>query len=224
MAYLPERFSPEWVPDTDFYRSTINLLIIFKASQTAVRKATLQSYRANVMTYMLARLSAEYGDKLNHDTLWEAQSVSPEFGSMLREWAALIHEGIVAGAGSRNVTEFCKKEECWERIRTLQLPTVQPPPIEFQADQQARTPVPRQAVDPGRELIDRCMALNGADWTKIVAWASTSTTVTEFDLKVAHTVSGYALAGWQHEISEKQARIVSRVLDAAERAGILEAA
>lgn len=224
MAVLPEKFGPDWVPDADFYRASVALLIMFKAALSGVRKAGIQSYRANVMTYLLAKLSADHGDQFNLDSVWEAQAISPELNSAVIEWCALIHEAIVAGAGSRNVTEFCKKEECWERIRLLTLPTPQPLPLEFKPDKVRPVRSTKTAVDPGREMIDRCTALNGADWARIVAWASTSTAVTEFDLKVANTIAGYALGGWQHELSEKQARIVCRVLDAAERAGILEAA
>ncbi len=224
MATLTERYSEDWTPDAPFYRASIALQIVFKAAQTAVRKAGIQSYRANVMTYMLAKISSDFGSRFDLDTVWDHQAISAELAAALVDWASLLHEAIVAGAGSRNVTEFCKKEECWERVRLLALPSMQPTPRELDPSKtnimQASPPAPSH----GGDLVERCMALNGADWARIVAWASTSTAVTAFDLKVANTVVGYALGGWQHELSEKQARIVCRVLDAAERAGILEAA
>ena len=224
MAALPEKYPPGWVPDAEFYRSTVSLLLVFKAAQSAVRKAGIQSYRANVMTYLLAKISADFGPLFNLETVWNAQSLSTSMSAAAVEWCSLIHEAIVTGAGSRNVTEFCKKEECWERVRLLTLPTIQPAPPELQSEQHFAAPIVQLAKNPDQEMIDRCTALNGADWARIVAWASTSTAVTPFDLKVAHTVSGYALGGWEHDLSEKQARIVYRVLEAAERAGILAAA
>lgn len=222
MATLPERNAPDWTPDQDFFRSTVSLLLLFKAAQTAVRKAGIQSYRANVMTYLLGKISSELGPSFNLQALWNGQGVSRELNEALVEWCALIHEAIVAGAGSRNVTEFCKKEECWERIRLLTLPTIQPSVPELGGEVAAVPPVNRSS-NAEDEIVERCMTLNGADWARIVAWASTSTAVTPFDLKVAHTVSGYALGGWEHDLSVKQARIVCRVLDAAEQAGVLAA-
>lgn len=224
MAAVPEKFPSDWAPDAEFYRSSISLLLIFKAAQSAVRKAGIQSYRANVMTYLLAKIGADFGPLFNLETVWNAQSLSASMSSTAVEWCALIHEAIVAGAGSRNVTEFCKKEECWERVRLLTLPTIQPVPPELQSQAGAVPPAVAPVANPDQDMIDRCTALNGADWARIVAWASTSTAVTPFDLKVAHTVSGYAIGGWQHDLSEKQARIVCRVLDAAEHAGILAVA
>lgn len=224
MSAVPEKFSSDWAPDAEFYRSSVSLLLLFKAAQSAVRKAGIQSYRANVMTYLLAKISADFGSRFDLETVWNAQSLSAQLSSKAIEWCALIHEAIVVGAGDRNVTEFCKKEECWERVRLLTLPGVFPAPPELQSQAAYASQAAKPATDPGRDIIDRCMALNGADWARIVAWASTSTAVTPFDLKVAHTVSGYALSGWQHDLTEKQARIVCRVLEAAEHAGILKAA
>jgi hypothetical protein len=66
------------------------------------------------------------------------------------------------------------------------------------------------------------LSLNGTDWASLLAWASTSTSVDPYDLKVASTVLGYALGGWQQEPTAKQAARAVRIMDAAESAGILE--
>jgi hypothetical protein len=88
-----------------------------------------------------------------------------------------------------------------------------------------RVAPPKRIVEASAgELIDRCMALNASDWGKVFAWASTSTEVTPFDLKVTNTIVGYAIDGWEKEPSAKQALRVARVLEAAENAGVLESA
>jgi AIPR protein len=224
MTAIPESFPEGWVPDQEFYRRTIALLILAKAAASAVRKASIQSYRANVVTYVIAKLHAEYAAQLDLEGIWTEQSVTAEMLSLLTEWAGLIHEAIVAGAGARNVTEFCKKEECWERIRSLTLPTPQPLPSEI-GGASVETPRGRPVSQAGgRDIIERCMTLNGADWARLLAWGSTSTAVTSFDLKVASTVVGYALDGWEKEPTERQAIRAARLLDAAEEAGVLEPA
>jgi hypothetical protein len=220
MAALPERFPEAWSPDPEFYRHTIALLIMLKAAHSAARKAAIQSYRANVVTYVLAKLHSVYADRIDLNLVWNEQSVTPEFFAMLVEWCRLVHEAIVAGAGARNVTEFCKKDECWERVRALTLPTPQPIPAELGGD---RVPPPKRIAEASAdELINRCMSLNASDWGKVFAWASTSTEVTPFDLKVTNTIVGYAIDGWEKEPSAKQALRVGRVLEAAEKAGVLE--
>ncbi len=220
MSTLAERFPANWTPDQGFYRQSVALLILFKGCQAAVRRAALQSYGANVVTFMMAKLKEVYGARLDLDRVWDAQTLSPELTALLVGWAPDVHAAIVAGAGSRNVTEFSKKEECWERIKALALcrPDTVPPEL---GDGQAAA-VARPAVDRGpTDMVDRCMAIDGAAWAVVVAWAAGSSAVTEFDKKVAHTLLGYAMNGWQHPPSEKQAPIGVRVLEQAERAGVL---
>ncbi|MGC1301959.1 MAG: AIPR family protein [Caulobacteraceae bacterium] len=219
MSALPERFPANWVPDQDFYRQSVALLILFKGCQAAVRLAALQSYGANVVTFMMAKLKEIYGARLDLNRIWEAQALSPELAEVLGHWAPEVHAAIVANAGSRNVTEFSKKEECWERIRMLALarPASSTPEMR---DSQALSNATLAAPISQTNMIDRCMALNGTAWAAVVAWATGSATVTEFDKKVAHTLLGYAMNDWQHRPSERQAPIGVRVLDLAERAGI----
>lgn len=224
MAHLPEQFPAGWVPDEKFYRDTVALVILFKGCQSAVRRAALQSYGANVITYMMAKLKEAAGDTLELGTVWEYQSVSPELAAAMVDWAPIIHACIVDEAGARNVTEFSKKEECWERIKKLTLPT----PLELARELGSNlgTPeaTPRHRQDDDEGLIERCVTLDGKGWAAVIAWAASSPAVTKFDRQVAHTLLGYALKEWSHLPTAKQARIGVRVLDAATRAGVLPAA
>lgn len=221
MADVADSLPPEWTPDDGFYRDTIAILILLKGAQSAVRKAALQSYGANVVTYMLAKLKDRFGDLVNLDTIWEAQGLSPQLSVLFTEWAPLIHSAIVENAGTRNVTEFSKKEECWERIKEMKLPVPAALPPELTKGGYAAQPPPQES-DEDQELIDRCMALGGHEWAAVLAWAANAPAVSDFDKRVAHTLLGYAMANWAHPPSDKQARIGVRVLDAAERAGVLE--
>jgi len=42
---------------------------------------------------------------------------------VLREWAKPIYDRILLTAAGRNVTEWCKKADCWTVVRTLNLST-----------------------------------------------------------------------------------------------------
>jgi hypothetical protein len=68
-----------------------------------------------------------------------------------------------------------------------------------------------------------CMELDGEQWALVMAWVAKSPAVEEFDRKVAHTISGYAMDGWQKEPSVKQAIRGARVIAAARKAGVLDA-
>lgn len=221
MVTLRERYPPDWQPEPDFFRDTAALAVLFGTIQSTVRKAKLGSYGANVITYMLAKLAVDHGDRLSLATIWENQSLSPEFEALIQTWAPIIHQTIIEGAGRRNVTEFCKKEECWSRIASLVLPPNQPLPLEFgdgAAQPDANVPRTKSGDTPA---IAKCVALDAAGWGKVMGWASGSNGVAAFDLRVAHTVHGYALQRWQKKPSDKQAQYAVRVVEAARRAGAI---
>lgn len=134
----------------------------------------------------------------------------------------MIHAEIVASAGNRNVTEWCKKDDCWAEIGALNLPLLSPPPPEFR-DAVLASRQFSDSEDRGEsedDLIAECVDLDGAAWARIMAWAAASPVVDDYDRKVVHTLSGYAMNGWIKPPSSKQAVRGSRVLNAARSAGV----
>jgi hypothetical protein len=223
MFGLRERMGDEWAPDKDFYKETIAQALLFKAAQSVTRKAHLQSYGANVVAYMVAILSARYGASLDFEGLWEMQEVSQEMEALFTLWAPIIHTEIIASAGNRNVTEWCKKDDCWAELHQLQLPLPTSTPPELRAiDSSDRSsgdlrPVNDDEVTP----IYECTAVGAASWANVMAWATSTADIEPFDKKVAHTLSGYAMDGWVKQPSLKQAVRGARVLAAARAAGVL---
>ncbi len=222
MFGVREKLGEEEELDKSFFRETIAKALLYKAAQAVVRRARLPSYGANVVTYMVAILAAQHGHALDLGVLWEEQQVSPEMGAMLAAWAPLVHSEIVSTAGSRNVTEWCKKEDCWAELSGLNLPVPDNLPVEFRSG----TPNVAQNFDASESedeqaTIDECTELDAVAWAKVMAWATASKNVDDFDRKVVHTLSGYAMNDWIKQPSLKQAVRGVRVLQAARLEGIL---
>jgi hypothetical protein len=223
MADLPDQFQAEWLPDEEFYKEAVALAILFRAAQWSVRRAKLQSYGANVLTFMIAKLSCDLGSQLDLLSIWENQDISPGLVRVFDEWAPRIHAAIITGAGRSNVTEWCKKEESWAYIKSLDLPLNDPVPSEVISEsEEVEAELPQQIN--GEDLVGLCCGIDGAAWTRIVAWSAESGGIAKFDQRVALTLAGYALQGWQKRPSVKQARIGARVLRTAAGAGILDLA
>ena len=228
LAGLKDRFGDDWTPDHVFYKDTISKALIFKAAQAVVKKAKLQSYGANVVTYMVAKLAAKYGAVIDLNHVWSLQETSGALRTLFADWAPKIHAAIVETAEKRNVTEWCKKEACWEAIRALDLSVPEDRPEEFTAGSQ---PTKASADDPAdahanpnkivEALVNQCITLDAQSWAAVMLWVASSTEIDEFDRKVAHTLSGYAMDGWQKHPSEKQAIRGARVVAAARAAGVL---
>ncbi|MBF0886855.1 AIPR family protein [Gluconobacter sphaericus] len=222
MFGLRERFGKDWSPNREFFRLTIAQALLFRAAQTVVRKARLQSYGANVVAYMIALLAAHHGNEIDLKRLWDQQQVSNEMEALFATWAPLIHAEIVASADNRNVTEWCKKDDCWVEIGALNLPLPADLPPEFREATSTLRTITNDGHDDVTEdnLVAECTALDAAAWARIMAWAAASLEVDDYDRKVVHTLSGYAMNGWLKPPSLKQAVRGYRVLNAARNAGV----
>jgi len=221
MFGLRERMGNEWSPDKEFFRKAIAVALLFKSAQAVVRRAKLESYGANVVTYMVSLLSKQYESALDFEELWQAQEVSPEMQALFAGWAPIIHAELVASAANRNVTEWCKKDDCWTEIAALQLSISGAPPPEFTLKENHEE-TRHDAHIVGGDLVADCTSLNATEWAKVLAWAMASGAIDDYDLKVAHTLSGYAMNGWIKPPSERQAIRGVRVLEAARKVGVLE--
>ncbi len=186
MAELPEHFQPGWLPDEIFYREIVAFAILFRAAQAAIRRAKLQSYGANVLTFMIAKLSSDFGPQLDLPGIWEVQDVSPELVRVFDEWAPRIHAAIITGAARSNVTEWCKKDESWTYIKALDLGLTGALPAEIatESPEDGDAPLPPQEVN-GEDLVGLCCGFDGAGWTKIVAWGAENGRIAQFDQRVA---------------------------------------
>jgi hypothetical protein len=221
MAELPERYPSDWQPDEAFYKDVVALAILFKSAQSAVRKAHLQSYGANVLTFMVAKLSCQYPAQIDLGAIWENQDVSPELVRVFDDWAPRVHAAIITGAGRSNVTEWCKKDDSWAYIKALDLAIPDQLPPEIVTDSEESDAAAPQEMN-GEDLIGLCCGIDAVGWARVIAWGAESGKIAKFDQRVAHTIAGYALQGWPRRPSIKQAKIGARVLRAASGSGILD--
>ena len=119
MARLARQHPGMWEPDADYYKDLIARAIIFKRAEKCARQHKFPSYRANAVAYTVALLSFRTAGRVNLSGIWTAQNCSAAVGVTLYEWMPLVYDEIVESAGQRNVTEWCKVEDCWRHMQTL---------------------------------------------------------------------------------------------------------
>jgi hypothetical protein len=123
------RFTAEWLkkgwsPDDAWYRELIAKAIIFDAVRSITRQSGVPGYAANVVAYIVALISDRFGDRLSLRHVWDSQSLSPAFRSYLQLWIRPVYDALVLSASGRNVTEWCKKPDCWDDVRKMELPQI----------------------------------------------------------------------------------------------------
>jgi hypothetical protein len=117
--HVPDRVAG--IAETDF-QGIVARLILFRRAQAVARQLAFPAYRANIVTYSVAYLSVRVPKAIDFDRLWREQDVPPALAEAIRSVEKVVDREIKSSAGARNVTEWCKKEECWKHIRALSIP------------------------------------------------------------------------------------------------------
>ena len=115
----PDDFNEAW------YRVAVAKAIVFKSAERIVSAQTWYEggYRANIVAYTIAKIAhdvADQGRSMDFDPIWRGQSQGAALDEAVAIVAKQVHEVLIhPPAGISNVTEWAKKQACWERVRHL---------------------------------------------------------------------------------------------------------
>lgn len=200
IKFFAENVTAEWKDDglsygEDWYRDIIGATIIFRTLERLVQDADwyAKGYRANIVTYSIALLQAELrkqGLELDFRKVWNKQQTGAALNRELLKIAAQVQNSIIRGAERYqvvNVTEWCKKEKCWEDLQK-QVTVEIGPELERElvsrddrsADQ--RTARRAQKVLNDIEAQTYVVGKGAAYWEKLLAWANGGVVMTPGDV------------------------------------------
>ena len=221
MQRLTAEHGGDWEPDAAYLKNVIAQAIIFKRAERVARQHKFPGYRANAIAYTVALVSYRTAGRIDLDDVWNDQAVSDALGDTLWEWMPEVFDALVESAESRNVTEWCKKEECWRHLQTLDL-DISPELEEELAEGQPLPNVGAGRASGGesltpqdRENIARVMQVPAARWVQVSGWGAQTGNLQDWQCGIATTLASYAAAGWRRIPSKKQARHGAAILQAA---------
>ena len=225
MQRLAKRHQGSWEPDDDYYKNLIARAIIFKRAEKCARQHKFPSYRANAVTYTVALLAFRTAGRVNLSRIWTAQDCSAAVGATLYEWMPLVYDEIVESAAERNVTEWCKAEDCWGHMQTLNVSVskeleeelAEGQPLPTVGDWRQRRGVGLNGED--RENIARVMQVRPEGWLHLIGWGSRSQKLRSWQIGIATTLASYAAVSWAKIPSQKQAKQGNQILRVAEEHG-----
>ena len=170
----PDDFNEAW------YRVAVAKAIVFKSAERIVSaQAWYQGgYRANIVAYTIAKIAHDVADQeraVNFDSIWQLQSMGAAMDEAVSTAAEQAHEVLIhPPAGISNVTEWAKKQACWERVRKLSIKWPQGFVTELiSADEQrdtARTARRDQRELNGIEAQIAVVQAGGQFWADALAW------------------------------------------------------
>ena len=208
------------LPDESDFHHLIARAILFRNAEKLVQKQNYGGYRANIVTYSLAWLSHHTAQKLDLDRIWRTQSLSPELEEAVRMVSKAAYDHLVNGAQGGNVTEWAKKEKCWEQFRTAEVgisSSLLRPVLGEQSP--SRPPGSRTVADTRdqAEAYARLRMVPAEEWFAISGWAKETDNLEPWQRGLAYSLG--RLAAQNREPSTKQVHQGLKILDEVRRLG-----
>jgi AIPR protein len=104
-----------------YFHHLVAKAIIFRQAEKIVASQKLGGYRANVVTYSLAYIFHHTDDRINLDRIWQQQNIGQGLRKAIEHISIQVHNVIISPPGGKNVTEWCKRAGCWNRVRDLEI-------------------------------------------------------------------------------------------------------
>ncbi len=109
--WLREQKEEEW---TSFFRKTVALLILWNETERMIRRNKFQGYHHNIVAYSLSWLFQLTDSKIDLEKIWLKQMAADSILRFLDEMSHIVNDHI--RDTNLNVTEYCKKKECWDKL------------------------------------------------------------------------------------------------------------
>jgi hypothetical protein len=205
--------------DIGYCQRLIAKAILFRTTEKIVSAHQFGGYRANIVTYTIAKLAHETGQRVDLDRIWHEQSLSPVLVSAIDNLCTPVYDVITRPHRVANVTEWAKRPECWSRV--LDIEWELPGALRGQLiDPSAAARRGRHAAAvAGTEVtnIAAIAAIAAEDWFAVARWAKETHNLQPWQRQIAFTVGQYLSKGW--DISPKQAAQAGRLMEEAQRLG-----
>ena len=163
-----------------YFREAIAAAILFRETERLVPQQSWYGggYRANIVTYTLAKLSHDLsrdGRVLDLNAVWNRQGIDEPTTRALKAGAEVVNEILVNPPPThRNVTEWAKQQACWDRVSQADVPW--PPGLmgatataAKHAEQQKNAAVVRK-IDDGIEIQAAVVNAGAAFWRQALEW------------------------------------------------------
>lgn len=186
-AQYAKRIGQEWAKNPDhfnelYYKRAIARVILFRKTEIIVSAQSWYSggYRANIVAYTLALLSklcVDMGKSFDFMKVWEIQDITEVMKDAIEITAKVVFDSIMTPmAGISNISEWCKKEACWDRLqlKSGELKSLLPQPflnslvgkedIVNEVESSPRV----QKIDKGIEAQNEVMSIPATKWRQIM--------------------------------------------------------
>jgi len=163
-AWLREQQDEDW---TAFFKKTVALVLLWNRAEAIVRKKHFEGYRHNIVTYTLAWLFKLTDTKIDLDKIWLRQEVGKPILNTIESMCNIVNDHI--RETEKNVTEWCKKEDCWKNLLNRNFKLDESIESEFISSESKPT-VYEPTIAADAEIINFCKGIDADAWFKLATW------------------------------------------------------
>lgn len=209
-----------FVPEEDYFRRVIARAILFRETDRIVARQDFGGYKANITTYTVALFSFLSEKRIDLDLIWAEQTVRPQLADYLERLSAHVQSRIMATAGSRNISEWCKQPKCWEDLKEFGYSEKVPTDV-LMKGKAPNGPAPGAEITDLSEdeitIIDAVAEIEAQTWYDLAAWAKETGSLVAWERSLSFSLG--KLASRSNKPSIKQARHGQRILSDARSQG-----
>ncbi|MCY3659424.1 MAG: AIPR family protein [Caldilineaceae bacterium] len=209
------------VVDRTYFEQLVAQAILFRTAERIVQRQNFGGYRANIVTYTLALLSHATSQRIDLDRIWREQTLTQNLQEVIAELSHDVHRIITNPPTARNITEWCKAEECWKIIRT----TVTRAPVnrierELLNASATRKEQERSISSISSDYVEnlrRLVEVNSEGWNILADWGSETGSIDPSQRQLALRIGKALHRG--SSIKPKDAEKAVEILDRARELG-----
>lgn len=170
-----------------YFKELMAKAIIFRfLDKTLMKQPWYGGYKANIVTYSVAKFSEliqATGKYFDLELVWKNQGLSLSVQNTLHEIAEIVNEHIQdTPIHITNVTEWCKKKECWDDILSFDYSLSKAVLSELQdlsvKSNKKKDAVKIRTIDNGIEAQTYVCNKGAEYWKKILDWDDFSQVLT----------------------------------------------
>lgn len=205
-----------------YFKRVVALAIMFKETDNIIRNTAWykqkHSYKANVVAYTMS-IIFDYirtnfsGYTLDFTKIWNEQSLYDEMREQIEVLCEEVYEFITSDSRlTENVTEWCKKEECWNRARKIKW-TFLPEFLKTLISEQEMKKDEEEAkknrkVENEIDEMKFIFAAGKQYWTQLFEWGKSRNILSPMEMDIIKIIINMEITG--RIPSEKQAKVAMK--------------
>ena len=186
----------------EFFRQAVSRMILFRSAEKTVSSQGWYSggYRANIVTYSIAKIAYDVSSlgkgMLDFGSIWQKQGISAALTEQIASTSELVY-GLITNPppGQQNVTQWCKRDDCWLRVKrewSHLLPALVrelvAPGLIAGSEREAKV---QQEIDSGIDVQTTVVGLGQDYWRELLSWGTSRQLISSDEASIVRVAAGF---------------------------------